>query len=105
VVYGPRSPHMGGVSKWNVLADDGLSKAVPETFAPPLEILAGFMSHEAEQALLAWNPMIWGVVKQRGLFVTGPVEAVRARDAIRKGPMERAMAVLRRAVFDRFGRS
>jgi tRNA(adenine34) deaminase len=105
VVYGLRSPHMGGVSKWNVLADDGLSKAVPETFAPPLEILAGFMSHEAEQALLAWNPMIWGVVKQRGLFVTGPVEAVRARDAIRKGPMERAMAVLRRAVFDRFGRS
>jgi hypothetical protein len=72
VVFGLRSPHMGGVSKWNVLADDGLSKAIPETFAPPPEILAGFMSHEVEQALLASNPLIWGVVKQRGLFVAGP---------------------------------
>jgi tRNA(adenine34) deaminase len=85
VVYGLRSPHMGGVSKWNVLADDGLSKAIPETFAPPPEILAGFMSHEAEAALMAWNPMVWGVVKQRGLFVTGPAEAVIARDAARTG--------------------
>ena len=76
------------------------------SFAPPPEILAGFMFHEVEQALLASNPLIWGGVKQRGLFVAGPVEAVLARDATwRKGLKERLMAVLRRVVFDRFGRS
>jgi tRNA(adenine34) deaminase len=105
VVYGLRSPHMGGVSKWNVLADDDLSNAIPESFAPPPEILARFMSYEAEQALLGWNPLIWGVVKQRELFVAGPVEAVPAHDATRRqGPEEWLMAMLRRGVFDRFGR-
>ena len=35
VVYGLQSPHMGGVSKWQVLADEDLSRAMPEVFAPP----------------------------------------------------------------------
>ena len=48
---------------------------------------------------------MWGVVKARGLFVTGPLEAVRAVDTRRRGLKERALALLRRAVFDRFGRS
>jgi tRNA(adenine34) deaminase len=105
VVYGLRSPHMGGVSKWNVLNDDDLSDTMPEVFAPPPEIIAGFMAQEAEAALLAWNPLVWEVVKRRGLFVVGPLEAVRARDATaRKTWTERMMAVLRRAVFDRWGR-
>ena len=34
VVYGLQSPHMGGVSKWNVLADEDLSRSMPEVFAP-----------------------------------------------------------------------
>jgi tRNA(adenine34) deaminase len=105
VVYGLRSPHMGGVLKWNVLADEDLSSTMPEVFAPPPEIIAGFMAHEVEQALLAWNPLVWTAVKRRGLFVAGPLEAVRPRDATRRaGLAERTMAVLRRVVFDRFGR-
>jgi hypothetical protein len=44
-------------------------------------------------------------VKSRGLFVTGPLETVRPRDAtLRASLTQRAMAALRRAVFDRFGR-
>jgi tRNA(adenine34) deaminase len=108
VVYALRSPHMGGVSKWNVLTDNDLSKTMPEVFDPPPEIIAGFMAYEVEQALLKWNPLVWGVVMKRGLFVAGPVETVRMYEPDAVGGrrlMRRLMAFLRRTVFDRFGRS
>src|SRR6478736_6840418 len=56
VVYGLTSPHMGGVSKWPVLTDRDISDAMPEVFAAPPEIIAGFMAKDAEDALLRWNP-------------------------------------------------
>jgi tRNA(adenine34) deaminase len=108
VVYGLRSPHMGGVSKWSVLTDNDLTKAIPEVFDPPPEIIAGFMAYEVEAALLKWNPLVWGVVMKRGLFVAGPVETVRVDEPIAtrgRALMRRVMAFLRRTVFDRFGRS
>ena len=108
LVYGLRSPHMGGVSKWNVLTDEDLSNTMPEVFDPPPEIIAGFMAQEVDQALLKWNPLVWGVIMKRGLFVAGPRETVRARepdtDPARK-LTRRLLAFLRRTVFDRFGRS
>ena len=108
LVYGLRSPHMGGVSKWNVLTDEDLSKTMPEVFDPPPEIIAGFMAQEVDQALLKWNPLVWGVIMKRGLFVAGPCETVSAReldtDPARK-LTRRLLAFLRRTVFDRFGRS
>jgi tRNA(adenine34) deaminase len=108
LVYALRSPHMGGASKWNVLTDADLSKTMPEVFDPPPEIIAGFMAQEVEQALLKWNPLVWGVIMKRGLFVAGPRETVRARepdtDPARK-LTRRLLAFLRRTVFDRFGRS
>src|SRR5437764_10518965 len=105
VVYGLRSPHMGGVSKWPVLPDEDLSNAMPEVFASPPELIAGFMAAEAEDALLKWNPVSGGVMTLRGLFVKGPVETIGSVDARRRGLKERTFALLRRAVFDRFGRS
>src|SRR3954452_17997473 len=72
VVYGLRSPHMGGVSKWSILPDEDLSNAMPEVFAAPPEIVAGFMAAEAEEALLNYNPVSGGMMKLRGLFVVGP---------------------------------
>jgi tRNA(adenine34) deaminase len=105
VVYGLRSPHMGGVSKWPVLPDEDLSNTMPEVFAAPPEIVAGFMAAEAEEALLMWNPVSGGVMKLRGLFVKGPVEQIGSLDARRRGVKERGLAWLRRNVFDRFGRS
>jgi tRNA(adenine34) deaminase len=103
VVYALRSPHMGGVSKWPVLTDEDISAAMPEVFAPPPDITAGFMAQEAEVALLTWNPLIAGVMKARGLFVAGALATVRATRG-KRSLKERALAFLRRAVFDRFGR-
>jgi len=104
VVFGLRSPHMGGVSKWPILPDEDLSNTMPEVFAAPPEIIAGFMADEAEEALLKFNPVSGGVMKLRGLFVKGPVETIGSVNARRRSPRERTFAFLRRAVFDRFGR-
>jgi tRNA(adenine34) deaminase len=103
VIYALHSPHMGGVSKWPVLTDVDISKTVPEVFAPPPEIIAGFMAEEAEEALLKWNPPLWGVVKARGLFVTDPLSVVRPKHS-RKTIGQHILAILRRTLFDRFGR-
>lgn len=107
VVYGMRSPHMGGVSKWNVLADEDISDAMPEVFAPPPEIVAGFMGGESEEALIAANPVVWGFVKRRGLFggVASPeVLARENRPVTPPSVKQQLMAILRRLVFDRIGR-
>ena len=82
VVYGLRSPHMGGVSKWNVLADDGLSDTMPEVFAPPPLIRGGFMWQEAERTLEEWSPVAWAVMKRRGIFTKAATPgSPRARTA------------------------
>jgi tRNA(adenine34) deaminase len=106
VVYGLRSPHMGGVSKWNVLADDDLSDTMPEVFAPPPLIRGGFMDEEAEQALEAWNPIAWAVMKRRGIFTADapPEVLARERHPAQAGLHQWLMAFLRRHFFDRFGR-
>src|SRR5207302_655796 len=72
VVYGLHSPHMGGVSKWNVLTDEDIWRTMPEVFAPPPEIVGGFMVEEAATALHEWNPLVWTVMRRRGLFVVEP---------------------------------
>ena len=51
VVYGLSSPHMGGVSKWNILGDTDICSAMPEVFAPPPEVISGYMAKEAEHTL------------------------------------------------------
>jgi tRNA(adenine34) deaminase len=102
VVFGLSSPHMGGVSKWNVLADSGLNAAMPEVFSPPPEIISGFMAKEAEQALIEWNPLIAEVIKRRGLFGAAPHVITRADHT--PSLRERALSFLRRNFFDYFGR-
>jgi tRNA(adenine34) deaminase len=103
VVYALRSPHMGGVSKWPVLTDEGISATMPEVFAAPPEIVSDFMAQEAQAALLAWNPVIAGTMKRRGLFVANPFATVRGRSGDRTLG-QRVFEFLRRAVFDHFGR-
>lgn len=106
VVFGLSSPHMGGVSKWNVLADNDLNAAMPEVFAPPPEIVAGFMAKEAEEALIEWNPLIAEVIKQRGLFGAAPRVITRMPDGADhpSSLRERLLRFLRRNFFDYFGR-
>ena len=103
VVYGLSSPHMGGVSKWNVLTDTDISTAMPEVFAPPPEIVSGYMARDVEQALFEWNPLIAGIIKQRGLFGS----AARVITQMRVSPSDtrsRVLPFLRRNLFDYFGR-
>ena len=106
VVYGLHSPHMGGLSKWNVLKDEGLSRNMPEVFAPPPIVVAGFMADEAERALLECNPLVWMAMKRRGLFVTESPGTLASREPSlpRNGQSELLWAPLRRNFFDRFGR-
>ncbi len=101
VVYGLTSPHMGGVSKWRVLSDEDLSRVMPEVFAPPPEIVAGFMAEEAEHALKEWNPLATLILERRGLFEVAPGGGERRTKA---GKRSRLMMLLRRFFFDRFGR-
>jgi len=68
VVFALSSPLMGGSSRWNVLGDDGLSSHMPEVFAPPPDVVAGLLSKEAANVWLRWNPIIWGIIRLRGVF-------------------------------------
>jgi tRNA(adenine34) deaminase len=106
VVYALHSPHMGGLSKWNVLEDESISRNMPEVFAPPPTIVAGFMAREADNALLEWNPLVWMAIKRRRLFVTEGPETLRSRELSlpHNGRRERLWGPLRRNFFDRFGR-
>jgi tRNA(adenine34) deaminase len=106
VVYGLHSPHMGGLSKWNVLGDESISRNMPEVFASPPIIVAGFMAREADKALLEWNPLVWMAIKRRGLFVTEDPETLRSRALTLpdRERHERLWGPLRRNFFDRFGR-
>jgi tRNA(adenine34) deaminase len=75
VVYGLRSPLMGGHSRWNILSDTNLSTVLPEVFLPAPEILSGFLQDEVEAVFHKWNPLIWQVIKARGVFVVDAGES------------------------------
>jgi hypothetical protein len=63
------------------------------------------MAREAGAALLEWNPLIWMVMKRRGLFATEVPERVRVQDRVpRNRRSEQLLRLLRRNFFDRFGR-
>jgi tRNA(adenine34) deaminase len=102
VVFALSSPHMGGVSKWNILGDTDICSAMPEVFAPPPEVISGYMAKEAEQALIEWNPLIAGIIRQRGLFGAAPrMIAIVTQPPGLRG---RVLRFLRRNLFDYFGR-
>jgi tRNA(adenine34) deaminase len=86
VVFALSSPLMGGWSRWNVLGDDVLSSHMPEVFAPPPEVLAGLLSKEAAQVWRRWNPIIWGIIRLRGVFRSS---SARASDGLAPPRMPR----------------
>jgi tRNA(adenine34) deaminase len=107
VVYGLSSPHMGGVSKWTILGDNDISNVIPEVFAPPPEIVSGYLAEEAERALVEWNPLIAGIIAKRGLFGAAPL-VITPR--MQHGPIRHSglrtwlSRFLRHNLFDYFGR-
>jgi len=68
VVFAMSSPMMGGLSKWNILRDSELSRAMPEVFGPVPEVIAGLARVEAENVWATWHPLIWRIIKHRGCF-------------------------------------
>lgn len=60
---------MGGHSRWNILSDAKLSTVLPEVFLRAPEIVPGFLQNEVEAVFHRWNPLIWQVIKVRGVFV------------------------------------
>ncbi|EKS29743.1 nucleoside deaminase [Afipia felis] len=70
VIYGLKSPLMGGHSRWAILSDPKLSKALPEVFLPAPEIVSGFLQDEVEALFDQWNPLMWRIIKARGIFVS-----------------------------------
>jgi len=106
VVYGIPAPLTGGMSRWNILADTGLSDQLPEVFAPPPEIVPGFMCHEIETAIARRFPLAYDFIRLRKIFgsplpsnVLSPIER-RKNDTV----IDRIRSFLRRRFFDYFGR-
>jgi tRNA(adenine34) deaminase len=67
VVYAIGSPVMGGLSKWNILRDDGISD-IPQIFGSVPEVVSGVLLHQAQQVWRDWNPLAWQMIKLRGLL-------------------------------------
>jgi tRNA(adenine34) deaminase len=67
VVYAIGSPAMGGLSKWNILRDDGISD-IPQIFGAVPEVVSGVLLHQAQQIWREWNPLAWQMIKLRGLL-------------------------------------
>jgi len=106
VVFGIPAPLTGGLSRWNILADAELSKTLPEVFAPPPEIVAGFMREQAEAAIARRTPIAWDFIRARNIF-GGPLPAHLLEElSVRRkvSLQDRLMSFLRRQVFDRLGR-
>jgi tRNA(adenine34) deaminase len=106
VVYGVPAPLTGGVTRWNILADTKLSDTLPEVFAPPPEIVPGFMREQIESAIALRVPLAWEFIRSRNIF-GGPLPAeivTRTTTQHSRGFRQQSMSFLRRWLFDYFGR-
>ena len=106
VVFGVPAPLTGGVTRWNILTDTKLSDTVPEVFAPPPQIVPGYMREQIEAAIARGAPLAWEVIRARNIF-GGPLPAqtlTRVTTQRSGGFRQQLMSFLRRWVFDYFGR-
>ena len=106
VIFGLRSPVMGGNSRWNILTDTGLSSTLPEVFSSPPDVLSGCLHHEIQKVFQKRNPLIWKFVKARKIFVDGPGDdRARALNAtMGAGRKSRLATWVRLMVLDRLWR-
>lgn len=71
VVFALNSPLLGGWSKWSILDDAGLGATLGGFYGTVPELRSGVLAEEAEAAFRDWNPLVWSVMKRRGLFAIG----------------------------------
>jgi tRNA(adenine34) deaminase len=86
VVFALGSPIMGGLSRWNVLRDDGLSDGIPFVFGAVPEVVSGVLAEEAGEAWREWNALAWHVIKLRG-FMVAPASEPRVTRGHRPRPL------------------
>lgn len=106
VMFGLRSPVMGGHSRWNILTDAGLSSTLPEVFASPPDVLSGCLHHEVQKVFQKRNPFVWEFMKARKIFVDGPGDdRIRTSDVRTGAGLDTRLATwLRVMVVDRLWR-
>lgn len=105
VVYSLRSPVMGGHSRWNILCDEYLSESMPDVFASPPIVVAGYMTQQAGKVMQGWSPLFWRVIKRRHLMMEGSEQLFEA-PAARSSGFRRAMGNwFRTRIVDRIRRS
>ena len=68
VVFGLRSPIMGGFSKWKILQDEELNKTFPNTFGKTPEIMPDVLKSEVIEGWKRWDKEKWGRLLAKGVF-------------------------------------
>lgn len=69
VVFGLRSPIMGGYSRWGILQDELINETFPNGFYKAPQIEAGVLSHEIALSWENWNKEVWDTFCEKGVFV------------------------------------
>ena len=104
VVFSIKSPHFGGLSRWNVLGDLGISNIMRGYFRKPPQILGGLLLHEAAQVWREWRPLVWSAIERKAQIepihpavqaVSGPVRARAQKAAPRAANVTRLRRALR----------
>ncbi len=69
VVFGLRSPMMGGYSKWKILEDEGLASAFAIENGRIPEVIPDVLRNVIIDSWKQWNSEKWTRLSARGLFV------------------------------------
>lgn len=68
VVFGMRSPIMGGYSKWKVLQDEEINATFPNTFGNTPEIVHDVLTDKVIESWKKWNKEKWDRLVKKGVF-------------------------------------
>jgi tRNA(adenine34) deaminase len=90
VVFAIKSPHFGGLSRWNVLGDLGITNIMRGYFRKPPQVVAGLLLDEAAEVWRESRPRLWSLMsatiepaRPPVQPVTGPIKAAARKMAPR----------------------
>lgn len=68
VVFGLRSPIMGGFTKWQILQDEEINKTFPNTFGRTPEIVPDVLKDKVIDGWKKWDSEKWERLISKGVF-------------------------------------
>jgi tRNA(adenine34) deaminase len=68
VVFGLRSPIMGGYSKWHILQDELINTTFPNTFGRTPEVVPDVLKDQVIDGWKQWNNEKWERMYAKGVF-------------------------------------